>query len=192
MIVRISALVVPLLCAGCAATANSQQAAWLSGVTGPSQALVRSNAAERLEQRCGGCCTDADAQKTLVDLAARLVAGSRLSGPIECRVLRSPAINAYSLPGRIYVTRGLTQRLADEHLLAAALAHEIAHLEAEHRLRPLHGNAAELHREIAADRRAMELLAGAGFSKGAMLDLLDKIRDELDWESYVARAGASR
>ncbi len=110
---------------------------------------------------------------------------------MEYRVLRSETLNAYSLPGTVYVTRGLLQRLDRDELLAAAVAHEIAHLERDDSLRPLRGDAeSELQREIAADRRAVELLSRAGMRTGAMDELLGAIRKELPAKSYAARTRA--
>jgi len=49
------------------------------------------------------------------------------------RVLDSPIINAFALPGGyIYVTRGLLSHLDNEAQLAVVLGHEIAHVAARH------------------------------------------------------------
>jgi predicted Zn-dependent protease len=49
------------------------------------------------------------------------------------RVLNSPVINAFALPGGyIYVTRGLLAHLKNEAQLAVVLGHEIAHVAARH------------------------------------------------------------
>ena len=49
------------------------------------------------------------------------------------RVLDSPIINAFALPGGyVYVTRGLLAHLNNEAQLAVVLGHEIAHVEARH------------------------------------------------------------
>ena len=53
-------------------------------------------------------------------------------------VLDSPDANSFSLPGGyVYVTRGLLARLNLEDDLAAALAHEIAHVAAKHAMAEL-------------------------------------------------------
>jgi predicted Zn-dependent protease len=49
------------------------------------------------------------------------------------RVLDSPIINAFALPGGyVYVTRGLMAHLNNEAQLAVVLGHEIGHVEARH------------------------------------------------------------
>lgn len=49
------------------------------------------------------------------------------------RVLNSPVVNAFALPGGyIYVTRGLLAHLDNEAQLAMVLGHEIAHVAARH------------------------------------------------------------
>ncbi|MEX0724485.1 MAG: M48 family metalloprotease [Gracilimonas sp.] len=49
------------------------------------------------------------------------------------RILNSPVVNAFALPGGyIYVTRGLLAHLDNEAQLAVVLGHEIAHVAARH------------------------------------------------------------
>jgi predicted Zn-dependent protease len=53
--------------------------------------------------------------------------------PFFFRVLDSPIVNAFALPGGyIYVTRGLISHLDNEAQLAVVLGHEIGHVEARH------------------------------------------------------------
>ncbi len=64
--------------------------------------------------------------------------------PFVFRVLDSPVVNAFALPGGyVYVTRGLLAHLNNEAQLAVVLGHEIAHVAARH-----------------ASQRAFELLLG--------------------------------
>jgi predicted Zn-dependent protease len=57
----------------------------------------------------------------------------RRSTPFTFRVLDSPVVNAFALPGGyIYVTRGLLAHLDNEAQLAVVLGHEIAHVVARH------------------------------------------------------------
>ena len=53
--------------------------------------------------------------------------------PFTFRVLDSPVVNAFALPGGyIYVTRGLLTHLNNEAQLAVVLGHEIGHVAARH------------------------------------------------------------
>lgn len=53
--------------------------------------------------------------------------------PFAFRVLDSPVVNAFALPGGyVYVTRGLLTHVQNEAQLAVVLGHEIAHVAARH------------------------------------------------------------
>jgi predicted Zn-dependent protease len=53
--------------------------------------------------------------------------------PFTFRVLDSPILNAFALPGGyIYVTRGILAHMQNEAQLAVVLGHEIAHVAARH------------------------------------------------------------
>ena len=53
--------------------------------------------------------------------------------PFTFRVLDSPVVNAFALPGGfVYVTRGLVAHLENEAQLAMVLGHEVAHVAARH------------------------------------------------------------
>lgn len=56
------------------------------------------------------------------------------------RVLDSPVVNAFALPGGyVYVTRGLLAHLQNEAQLAMVLGHEIGHITARHSARQMTG-----------------------------------------------------
>lgn len=53
--------------------------------------------------------------------------------PWEFHVLNSPIINAFALPGgKVFITRGLLERMTNEAQLAGVLGHEVGHVTAEH------------------------------------------------------------
>lgn len=55
------------------------------------------------------------------------------NAPFTFRVLNSPVVNAFALPGGyVYVTRGLLASLDNEAQLAMVLGHEIGHVAARH------------------------------------------------------------
>jgi predicted Zn-dependent protease len=56
--------------------------------------------------------------------------------PFTFRVLNSPIVNAFALPGGyVYVTRGLLTHLENEAQLAVVIGHEIGHVAARHAAR---------------------------------------------------------
>ncbi len=53
--------------------------------------------------------------------------------PWEFTFLNSPVINAFALPGgKVFITRGLVEKMNNEAQLAGVLGHEIAHVTAQH------------------------------------------------------------
>lgn len=53
--------------------------------------------------------------------------------PWEFTLLNSPEINAFALPGgKVFITRGLMERLENEAQLAGVLGHEVGHVSAQH------------------------------------------------------------
>jgi predicted Zn-dependent protease len=108
------------------------------------------------------------------------IARSAATSLPECRILASRQVNAFSLPGGlIYVTQGLYARIqSDEALLAAAIAHELAHIEHKDSLKPACGSEQEsLHREIAADVSGAQYLREAGYSPEDLVRLLQSTAD---------------
>ncbi|WP_370638121.1 M48 family metalloprotease [Ancylobacter sp. Lp-2] len=89
---------------------------------------------ERLVASYGGAYNDPKLQGMIQDTVTRLVAASeRPDQKYRVTILNSPAINAFALPnGSIYVTRGLLALADDDAELASVLAHEMAHVIANH------------------------------------------------------------
>jgi predicted Zn-dependent protease len=132
-------------------------------------------AAASVEARYGGIVRDACAEARLQRVAARLVqANPGLCRPYVFRLLAAEELNAISLPaGRIYVTFGLYLHIPRDDLLAAVLAHEMAHLAAGDSYRPPCSSAeAALARECLADRAAARYLEAAGYSARALHEVL--------------------
>ncbi len=101
--------------------------------------------------------------------------------PVTCRfrLLQSPQKNAYSLScGCIYITRGLYDQLATDDLLAATLAHELAHVAGRDGRKPCLSPQVQLQREIIADRTAVNLLNGSGYRPRSMLTIVKLLEDE--------------
>ncbi|WP_202912943.1 M48 family metalloprotease [Acuticoccus sediminis] len=96
------------------------------------------------------------------DIVDRLLAaGSGGGRSVNVTILNSPAVNAFALPtGDVYVTRGLIALATDESELAAVIAHEIAHVTADHaRARARQAEAAALA------RRVSEVVVDPGIAK---------------------------
>ena len=110
-------------------------------------------------------------------IATRLGAGS-VSRPVCVLVTPSPRVGAYAWPGgQIVLTRGLVA-LLDEEELAAAIAHELGHLNDAGHARPpaaLSGRHAGPDAEYRADVAGCGLLEAAGYSRVAMARMLSKV-----------------
>ncbi|MFB6279109.1 MAG: M48 family metalloprotease [Salinibacter sp.] len=99
--------------------------------------------ADKQIQNQYGVYEDKELQKYVDKVAQKVLAESHIRRPdtpkkfrtteFEFRVLDSPVINAFALPGGyVYVTRGLMAHLNNEAQLAVVLGHEIGHVEARH------------------------------------------------------------
>jgi len=66
-------------------------------------------------------------------VAQNVARNSDLKIPLTVKVIDSPAINAFALPGGfLYINSGLLQAATEEDQLAGVVAHEIAHVAARH------------------------------------------------------------
>ena len=151
-------------------------------VSPEAEALAGARAAPKLEARYGGVLRDSAAEGRMQRIGRRLCVGSNeLEGEYRYRLLDSEEVNAFSLPGgRVYITRGLLERLDEDDMLAAVMAHEMAHIVAKDHLKPRCGNVAEaLERETNADKRAVTFLLAAGMSPEAMIHVIRAIEDVL-------------
>ncbi len=176
---RIVAALLTVALAGCQTTARSS---WdsLSPPTGRTEALAGARAAPAVEAQFGGVVSNGAAESRMLRIGRRITRSvPELRGPYRYLVLDSDRVDAVSLPGgRIYVTRALYERLSRDDLLAAALAHEMAHLQAKDHFKPRpaspHG---ALDKELSADRFAARWLDAAGFPSEAMTDLNRLVAD---------------
>jgi predicted Zn-dependent protease len=92
----------------------------------------------------------------------KIVVNSDCKMPFTIRVIDSPQINAFSLPGGyLYVYAGLIQNAANEAELAGVMAHEIAHVCAHHAAR-------EMTRLNYAQFGAIPLVMAGGWSGVAL------------------------
>lgn len=127
-----------LLLAGCAGLepARQAQAPTPQAAPGPEDMMTPSQRREheRLVASYGGAYNDPKLQAEIQQIVTRLVASSeRPDQKYRVTILNSPAINAFALPnGSLYVTRGLLALASDNAEIASVLAHEMAHVIANH------------------------------------------------------------
>jgi len=88
----------------------------------------------RIVAAYGGIYHDDRLEQTVARIVGRIVAASdQPEQPYRITILNSPAVNAFALPGGyLYVTRGLLALASDSSEVAAVLAHEMAHVIANH------------------------------------------------------------
>ena len=181
----IRACILLLLIAGCQAgsrTAGPQTQA----VSGEAEAIAGRQAAPLLEERFGGVVDNTAAAERVQYIAQRLArANPDLQREWRFALLASDKVNAFSLPGGlIYVTQGLYERRVgeDNDLLAAVVAHEMAHVVSKDSLRPACNSSSEaLDREMSADRLAAKYLSAAGYDArhlSALLRLIEDVQPE--------------
>ena len=172
-------IVFALLAGGCRSLG-----AWQTGTpfwASPTESLAGGQQLTReLAVRFGGVLRSADAEQRMVRVGRRLSSGTMGSaGAYHYALLDSERINAVSLPGGyIYLTSGLYEQLASDDLLAAALAHELAHLAAgDHDKDPPRSLDGALAKEISADSYAADLVEQAGFDRTALITLVLLVKD---------------
>jgi predicted Zn-dependent protease len=93
-----------------------------------------SEAAPEFLKEYGGEVPSAEVTRYVRQLGQKLAAESeRPDLPWEFHVPNTPVINAFALPGgKVFITRGLMERLQNEAQLAGVLGHEIGHVTAQH------------------------------------------------------------
>lgn len=121
--------------AGCvtnAATGKSQ----LNLLSRSDEIQIGDDAMPQLIEQYGGEVPDPFLRQYISDLGMELVQqteGTYKDLPWQFTFLNSPVINAFALPGgKVFITRGLVEKMTDEAQLAGVLGHEIGHVTAEH------------------------------------------------------------
>ncbi len=93
-------------------------------------------AAPQMTEAFGGAVPDAAVGDYAWEVGAKLVTGVESGVPDldwEFTVLNSPVINAFALPGgKVFISRGLADKLKSEAEFAGVLGHEIGHVTARH------------------------------------------------------------
>ena len=138
MTLRVIALALTALLAGCAGSAENTLRQISLPLPGPTAQSAMSPAAQREHRRIlasyGGVYVNPRLQAMVEQTVTRLVAASeRPDLKYKVTILNSPAINAFALPnGHLYITRGLVALANDKAELASVLSHEMGHVIARH------------------------------------------------------------
>ncbi len=140
-----------ILLSGC--TFNQGRTPVLSSASIPGAEQSAISAHERILQSYGGVYKDEALSAYVKSVIERLGRHEDLSErTYALTVLNSPLANAMALSdGRIYLTRGMLAHLNDEAELAAVLAHEMAHVSAQH---------IASRRDVASDIALLDSLVG--------------------------------
>lgn len=150
------------LLAACAGSLGEQ--AVLTAPTAPAPVQrappVRDGEHAKLVATYGGVYEDQAVANAVAALVGRLVAASdEPHRSFDVTILDSPVVNAFALPsGDLFITRGLIALANDESELSAVIAHEIAHVTADHASRRQ-----EQARAAALARRVSEVVQDPGF-----------------------------
>jgi predicted Zn-dependent protease len=112
------------------ATGRSQ----LSFLSWEDEVRLGSEAAPEFLEQGGGELPDQQILNYVRDLGNRLAAESEMPDiEWEFHVLDSQVINAFALPGgKVFMSRGLMEKMTNEAQLAGVLGHEIGHVTARH------------------------------------------------------------
>ncbi len=114
----------------------------------------------------GGAYIDLKLNRMLSDVVATLTAHSKDGvKKYTVTILNSPSVNAFALPGGyLYVTRGLLALANDKAEVAAVLAHEMAHVSANHGVKRIK----KLEAIKLADRVVLDVLSNDRAGKIAL------------------------
>ena len=130
-------LSIGLAATGCTTNAATGEQRFLLGYMSPQQQIaLGEQALPELTQEYGGEVPSSDIQAYITQIGEKLAATTEADNPSlpwEFILLNSPVINAFALPGgKVFVSRGLAEKLTNEAELAGVLGHEIGHVTAEH------------------------------------------------------------
>jgi len=142
----------------------------------------------------GPAYSDPALQAYVDRVGRRLVSASGLGGGYRFGVLDSPVANAHALQGYVFVTRGLLALLEDEAELAAAIGHELGHLEQRHAAQRARVRQGVLDAAIEAAATSGSVNVGRSVAQDGLLALRRYSREqELEADrlaiGYLVKAG---
>jgi predicted Zn-dependent protease len=107
-----------------------------NSLTPEQEIAIGAEAAPQLTEEYGGAVADQRLQGYITQVGQRMLPyteGDAPSLPWEFVLLDSDVINAFALPGgKVFMSRGLADRMTNEAQLASVLGHEIGHVTARH------------------------------------------------------------
>lgn len=123
---------VPTGCTTNPATGKTQ----LTFLSRQQEAQLGAEAAPELRQQFGGAVEHPELQAYVTRVGMSMVPHTEAYFPDlewEFTLLDSDVINAFALPGgKVFITRGLVDRMDNEAQLAGVLGHEVGHVTARH------------------------------------------------------------
>jgi predicted Zn-dependent protease len=130
------AFVGPLL-GGCTHNAATGESRLAIGYLSTSQQIALGDEAQpQLTQEYGGVVPAPAINSYVTEVGMKMVPFTEADNPSlpwEFTLLDSPVINAFALPGgKVFMSRGLAEKMTNEAQLAGVLGHEIGHVTAEH------------------------------------------------------------
>ena len=129
------ALAVALPLTGCARNAATGERR-LMMLSLSEEIALGEEAAPQFTAEFGGATPSPALQQYLTGIGERMAARTEGDFPNidwEFTLLDSAVVNAFALPGgKVFITRGLAERLEDESELAGVIGHEIGHVTARH------------------------------------------------------------
>lgn len=97
---------------------------------------IGASAMPELTKEYGGRVANADLQNYVTSIGRQLADQTEADNPSlpwEFTLLDSDVINAFALPGgKVFVSRGLAEKMTNEAQLAGVLGHEVGHVTARH------------------------------------------------------------
>jgi predicted Zn-dependent protease len=124
--------------AGCTSLGNGVGGPTAGVFTNNGRPAVQRGASDQEHARIvaayGGIYQNDDVERAMIPIVSKVVTASERPGQsYQITILNADAVNAFALPGgRLYVTRGLLALANDSSEVAAVLAHEMAHITADH------------------------------------------------------------
>jgi predicted Zn-dependent protease len=128
--------VVVLLMGGCQKNAVTGRSQLIFGISPSDEIALGTSAMPDLVREMGGPVGDAQLREYVASVGRSLAVhteGDYPRYPWEFTFLDTPQINAFALPGgKVFIARGLAEKMTNEAQLAGVLGHEIGHVTARH------------------------------------------------------------